>query len=626
MAYVAEHSSRHLPLVYKLAVLWAGQSGSLLFWSWLLSIFAFVALAANRKKHPELMPTVGVILAGVQLFFLLLNNFVDSPFRVLGLVGAGGPARLITLTNGQGLNPLLQYPEMVMHPPLLYLGYTGFTVPFAFALAAMLRRVPGDQWIHITRRWTIVAWSFLGIGIILGAHWAYAVLGWGGYWGWDPVENASLLPWITGTAFLHSIVIQERRGMMKRWSLWLIFTTFLLSILGTLLTRSGVVSSVHAFAKSSIGIWLVIFLAILFGACLWAFLINRQELRPRRTLDSLLSREASFLFGVLVLAAATLAILWGTLLPVFTEWIEGTKITIGPPFFEKIVTPIALLLLVLLGVTPFLHWGHNSLSQLTRDLVPSLAGGAVAGAVGYIFGFRQPEALVCLILAVFAAITIISQFVLGARTLVTRSHANPATAVGTLAMRDTRRYGGYIAHIGLILLFIGISGQAFNRDTQRTMKPGSQLTIGPYTLVAQDFDQIQTSRYQGVRAHIEVFQNGRSVLMLSPERLFYPSSQVTETRVAIYSSMVRDLYVVYQNNDPATGYPVIHAYVNPLVHWIWLGGLVIVLGTLLALFPSRTPTNGNGQSHGSHEEAKASDDAKAPQPVLIGQRRASLFE
>ena len=333
MEYVAAHSNRALPVYYKFAALWAGQEGSLLWWSFLLSTYVFFALFLNRKKHPELMPYVAVICAGVQIFFLTLNNFVASPFNVLGGTDASGVMRIATLSDGRGLNPLLQYPEMVIHPPILYLGYTGFTIPFAFALAALLGRYPGEKWIHITRRWTMVAWGFQSVGILLGAHWAYAVLGWGGYWAWDPVENASMLPWITGTAFLHSVMMQEKRGMMKVWNVWLVFTTFMLCILGTLLTRSGVVSSVHAFAQSSIGNWFVGFLALVFIACFWAYWLNRDYLRSDNQLDSLVSRESSFLFNNLILLAACFSVLWGTLFPVLSEWVQGTKISVGPPFF-----------------------------------------------------------------------------------------------------------------------------------------------------------------------------------------------------------------------------------------------------------------------------------------------------
>ncbi len=587
MAYVAAHSNRALPAFYKFAALWAGQEGSLLFWSWLLSIYAFSALFLNRKKHPELMPYVGVVLAGVQIFFLLLNNFVASPFHVLGAADSSGAFHLARLSEGNGLNPLLQYPEMVIHPPMLYLGYTGFTVPFAFALAALLGRYPGEKWIHITRRWTMIAWGFQGIGILLGAHWAYAVLGWGGYWAWDPVENASLLPWITGTAFLHSVMMQEKRGMMKVWNVWLVFITFMLCILGTMLTRSGVVSSVHAFAESSIGSWFVGFLAIILAVCLAAWYRNRDYLRSDNQLDSLVSRESGFLFNNLILLAACFAVLWGTLFPVFSEWFTGSKISVGPPFFNKVNIPIALFLLFLTGVGPILAWRKTSLDALRRNFTWPLTGGLAAGGIALIFGFRNFYALVCLILSVFVALTIFSEFYRGARVIASRDHVNLLSAAGELTMRNTRRYGGYVVHFGMVLIFIGIAGSAFNRDIEREMGVGQTLTIGPYTILCQNFDQVANNNYQSDRATLEVFRKGRSVMMLYPERRFFLASQVTETMVAIETSPLRDLYVVYAGSSPDTGKPVIHAYLNPLVKCIWFGGLIVALGTGLALLPGR---------------------------------------
>ncbi|MFZ3201891.1 MAG: heme lyase CcmF/NrfE family subunit [Candidatus Acidiferrales bacterium] len=589
MAYVAAHSNRALPVFYKFAALWAGQEGSLLFWSWLLSIYAFSALFLNRKKHPELMPYVGVVLAGVQIFFLLLNNFVASPFHVLGAADASGSFHLARLAEGNGLNPLLQYPEMVIHPPMLYLGYTGFTVPFAFALAALLGRYPGEKWIHITRRWTMIAWGFQGIGILLGAHWAYAVLGWGGYWAWDPVENASLLPWITGTAFLHSVMMQEKRGMMKVWNVWLVFITFMLCILGTMLTRSGVVSSVHAFAESSIGGWFVAFLAVILAVCLAAWYRNRDYLRSDNQLDSLVSRESGFLFNNLILLAACFAVLWGTLFPVFSEWFTGSKISVGPPFFNKVNIPIALFLLFLTGVGPILAWRKTSLDALRRNFAWPLAGGLVAGVVALIFGFRNFYALICLVLSVFVALTIFSEFYRGARVIASRDHVNLLSAAGELTMRNTRRYGGYIVHFGMVLIFIGIAGSAFNRDVEKEMAVGQTLAIGPYTILCQNFDQVANNNYQSDRATLEVFRKGRSVMMLYPERRFFLASQVTETMVAIETSPLRDLYVVYAGRSPETGKPVIHAYLNPLVKFIWFGGLIVALGTGLALLPGRRP-------------------------------------
>ncbi len=587
VSYVVTHSNSALPWYYKIAALWAGQEGSLLFWSWLLSIYAFLVLFLNRKKHPELMPYTGVTLAGVQIFFLTLNNFVASPFSVIATSGTGGTQTLAMLSEGKGLNALLQYPEMVIHPPMLYLGYTGFTVPFAFAMAALLGRYPGEKWIHITRRWTMVAWCFQSVGILLGAHWAYAVLGWGGYWAWDPVENASLLPWITGTAFLHSVMMQEKRGMMKVWNVWLVFVTFMLCILGTSLTRSGIVSSVHAFAQSSIGNWFGGFLALILLVCLAAWWKNRDYLRSDNRLDSMVSRESSFLFNNLILLAACFAVLWGTLFPVLSEWFTGSKISVGPPFFNKVNVPIALFLLFLTGVGPLLAWRKTSFDALKRNFAWPLLGGVLAGVAAFIGGFRDVYSLICWVLSVFVTLTIASEFLRGALVIASRDGSNLVTAIGELTMRNTRRYGGYVVHFGMVLIFIGIAGIPFNRDVEKEMHPGDTLQIGKYLLLCQNFDHVENNNYGADRATIEVFKDGKSEMMLYPERRLFKTSQVTETKVAIQSSPLRDLYVVYAGQSPETGAPVIHAYLNPLVKWIWFGGIVVVLGTLLALLPNR---------------------------------------
>jgi cytochrome c-type biogenesis protein CcmF len=598
IAYVAGHSNRDLETFFKFAALWSGQEGSLLFWSWLLSIYAFFLLLANRGKHPELMPYVGVIVACVQAFFLILNVFVAPPFEVLGTQAADGTIQVVAQADGRGLNPLLQYPEMVAHPPMLYLGYVGFTIPFAFALAALVGRYPGEKWIHLARRWTMVAWGFQGLGILLGAHWAYAVLGWGGYWGWDPVENASLMPWLTGTAFLHSVMMQEKRGMMKVWNIWLVFVTFLLCILGTLLTRSGVVSSVHAFAQSPVGPWFVGFILVVLGVCIAAFLKNRDYLRSYNQLDSLLSRESSFLFNNLILLAACFAVLWGTLFPVISEAVQGTKISVGPPFFNKVNIPIGLFLLFLTGVGPLLAWRRTSLDSLRRNFGWPLVGGLVAGAVAFALRFRDFYALVCLILCVFVTLTIVSEFVRGARVIHARSGVGFLAAVTHLTLRNTRRYGGYVVHFGMVLIFVGLAGAAFNQDVQMEMTPGTRMSLGPYTIVAQTFTSRppipdspdRSARNYGYeRATLEVFRGDASVMMLYPERRFYPASEVTGTMVAIHSTLRHDLYAVFAGRDAESNKAVIHAYLNPLVKWIWLGGIVVVLGTLLALVPNRQP-------------------------------------
>src|SRR5438309_3357263 len=359
IAYIFHHSNRDLPAPYKFATLWSGQEGSLLFWSLLLASYGLV-LRLRHKTDSRLFAHASVIIAAVQVFFLLLLNFAAHPFAIM---------QGSLPSDGNGLNPLLQYPEMVIHPPMLYLGYVGFTVPFAFALGALIMRYPGEKWIHITRRWTMVTWGFLTCGVFLGAHWAYSVLGWGGYWGWDPVENASVMPWLTGTAFLHSVMMQEKKGMMKTWNMWLIFSTFMLAIFGTFLTRSGVVSSVHAFAQSSIGDWFVTFLAIILATCVYFYWKNRSHLRGEHKLESLVSRESSFLFNNLLLLLACFTVLWGTLFPVLSEWVQGHKVTVGPPFFNKVTIPVALLLLLLTAVGPLLAWRKTSLESLKRNFL-----------------------------------------------------------------------------------------------------------------------------------------------------------------------------------------------------------------------------------------------------------------
>jgi cytochrome c-type biogenesis protein CcmF len=587
VAYVVAHSNRDLATFYKIAALWSGQEGSLLFWSCLLAVYVFSVLITYRNKNGELMPYVGVVMASVQIFFLTLNNFVASPFKVLGTPAANGTFDLVARADGNGLTPLLQYPEMVIHPPNLYSGYTGFTIPFAFALAALLARYPGEKWIHLTRKWTMIAWCFQTSGILLGAHWAYAVLGWGGYWGWDPVENASLLPWLTGTAFLHSVIMQEKRGMMKVWNVWLVFITFMLCILGTMLTRSGVVSSVHAFAQSSIGTWFVGFLAVIFLVCFSAYLYNRDYLKSENQLDSVVSRESSFLFNNLILLVSCIAILSGTLFPVFSEWISGSRISVGAPFFNKVNIPIGLLLLFLTGVGPLLAWRKTSLDSLKRNFGWPATTGVFAGGIAFAFGFREFYALVCLILCVFVASTIGMEFYRGARVIRARSGASLIASAVDLTMRNTRRYGGYIVHVGMVLIFIGLAGTAFNRDAQKEMQLGSTLQIGPYKLLLQSYDQKPEKNYTAERMIVEVLQDNKPLMMLYPERRFFQTSEQSGTMVAIYSTLREDLYVVYAGQSPETQLPVVHAYLNPLVKFIWLGGAVVVLGTLVALLPNR---------------------------------------
>ncbi len=587
IAYVVAHSNRDLATFYKIAALWAGQEGSLLFWSFLLAIYVFSVLVTYRNKNGELMPYVGVVMAGVQIFFLTLNNFVASPFKLLASPGADGALHYVARADGNGLTPLLQYPEMVIHPPNLYSGYTGFTIPFAFALGALLARYPGEKWIHLTRKWTMIAWMFQSMGILLGAHWAYAVLGWGGYWGWDPVENASFLPWLTGTAFLHSVMMQEKRGMMKVWNVWLVFITFLLCILGTFLTRSGVVSSVHAFAQSSIGTWFVCFISLVILVCFAAYVKNRDYLKSENQLDSIVSRESSFLFNNLLLLVFTVAVLTGTLFPVFSEWITGNRISVGAPFFNKVTIPVGLLLLFLTGVGPLLAWRKTSTESLKRNFGWPMAIGLVAGIVALVFGFRQFYSWVALILCVFVASTVLLEFFRGAKVIRSRSGASLVASAVDLTMRNTRRYGGYIVHMGMVFVFIGLAGAAFNRDTQKDMRQGDTLQIGAYTLVLQGFETKPEKNYTAQRLLVEVLQDNKPTMMLYPEKRKFSTTEENGTMVAIRSTLQEDLYVVFAGMSPDTQLPVVHAYLNPLVKWLWFGGVVVVFGTLVAMLPNR---------------------------------------
>jgi cytochrome c-type biogenesis protein CcmF len=582
LAYILSHSNRDLPAPYKFAALWSGQEGSLLFWSFLLATYALV-LRVRHKVDTRLVAHASIVLAAVQIFFLLLVNFAANPFA---LTQGAIPA------DGNGLNPLLQYPEMVIHPPMLYLGYVGMTVPFAFALGALIMRYPGEKWIHITRRWTMVTWLFLTVGIFLGAHWAYSVLGWGGYWGWDPVENASLLPWLTGTAFLHSVMMQEKRGMLKVWNMWLIFATFMLSIFGTFLTRAGIVSSVHAFAQSSIGTWFVGFLAIIFVVCLWAFLKNRSYLKSEHQLESLISRESSFLFNNLILLVAAFTVLWGTLFPILSEWVQGTKVTVGPPFFNRVNVPVALALLLLTALGPLLAWRKTSFESLKRNFrVPALV--ALGAAVLLIaLGLRPWQqlsyfySLMTVTLSVLVAATVLSEFVRGGRVIARHTGSGLLPGMVQLTRRNTRRYGGYIVHFGVIIIMIGFAGSAFNKDVEHEMGNGEKMSIGAYTLTSRSYTQDDNPNYSSDWAIIDVAKNGKQITTLYPERRFYKASQQTSTIVANRSTLAEDLYLVYTGKNPDNGHPIIRVHLNPLVMWIWIGVLVVVFGTLVALLPS----------------------------------------
>ena len=581
-SYVAEHSNRTMPILYKFAAWWGGQEGSLLFWSFLLSNYASVVVFTNRRRHRDIMPWVVGVLASVQTFFLILNNFIANPFRMLAV------DKLITsVPDGQGLSPLLQYPAMAIHPPMLYLGYVGFSVPFAFAIGSLITRAPGDAWIQTTRRWTLVTWLFQSTGVMLGMAWAYHVLGWGGYWGWDPVENASVLPWLAGTAFLHSVMMQEKKGMMKVWNIVLISTTFFLCILGTFLTRSGVVQSVHAFARSEIGKYFVTFMALGIAATIYLILDRLDYLKSEAELESVVSRESSFLFNNLILLASCFAVLWGTLFPVISEAVSGDKISLDADWYNRLMVPIGLFLLLLTGVGPLFAWRRTSIESLRRNFqIPGIASLVLVGAL-YALGVRHVYALISFGFCLFVALTVLMEFFKGARSIAAKAGMNLLRATVELTHRNTRRYGGYLVHMGIVLMFIGFTGHAFNQAETRELNLGDSMQVGAYTLKMVDLQMGDTPVYQWHRATMQVSKGGAVLGTLEPEKRFYIASKQGTSEVGIRVRPNEDLYLNFGGMSDDNKRAIIQAYVFPLVSWIWIGGLVLIGGTFVCLVPSK---------------------------------------
>jgi cytochrome c-type biogenesis protein CcmF len=579
VSYVANHSNRTLPVTYKISALWGGQEGSLLLWGWLLAIFSAVVSIQNRHQNRTLMPYVITALMSVELFFLILMTFVTSPFTRLDYVPA----------DGRGLNALLQNPGMLFHPPTLFLGYVGFTVPFAFAIAALITGQLGDIWIRSTRRWTIFSWFFLVVGILLGAQWAYVELGWGGYWAWDPVENASLMPWLTGTAFLHSVMIQERKNMLKVWNIVLIVLTFLLSIFGTFITRSGIVSSVHSFGQSALGPFFLAFLGGIIFVSLLLIITRLPSLRSTNELDSLVSRESSFLFNNLILVGAAFSVFLGTVFPIISEAVRGVKITVGPPFFNQVNVPIGLMLLFLTGACPLIAWRKASGKNLSKNLlIPVFV--AVAGCIGLIAaGIRHRYSLLSFTLVIFVLVTIVLEFVRGVRLRRKLKGENPVVALAKLIWRNKRRYGGYFVHVGIVLIFLGITGSAaFKVEREVRLSKGESVALRDYTITYESLVQYPTANKEIIAATLSVYQNGQRFGSLNPSIEKYSHGDMqTASEVAIRTTLKEDLYAILAGYEPEGRSATFKLIINPLVVWIWIGGLVLSLGTIVIMLPDR---------------------------------------
>ncbi len=574
-AGVATTSNRSLPIAYKGAALWGGQANSLLFWVWLLTIFSAVVHYQNREKNRPLMPFVTTVVMGTALFFYILLIFSDNPFWILS------PAP----PDGRGLNPLLQDPAMVIHPPMLYLGYIAWTIPFAFAIGALVTGRLGDEWIRTTRRWSLAAWCFLGVGNLLGAWWAYRELGWGGYWGWDPVENSAILPWITGTAFLHSVMLQEKKGMLKVWNLVLIMMTFTLSIFGTFIVRSGVISSVHAFAQSNLGYFFLVYLGVVIGVSLGLLFWRLDKLQSAHTLDSFLSRESTFLVNNLILVGAAFSIWWGTVFPLISEAVTGTRVTVGPPFFNRVNVPIGVSLLLLLGVGPVIAWRKASAKHLKKHFVKPLLIGFVTGLALFALGMRHFYALLALSLGAFVLTTIVGEFYRGTRARQRTAEEGAAQALVNLTRKNKRRYGGYIVHTGIVAIFAGIAASsAFQVQKEVTLRPGEMASLGNYWLQYQDAGERSGPRFQTVFTNVSLRRNGMEIEHMLPERRLYRNPETPTTEVAIRSTLKEDVYILLGsvNED---GSATFRFFLNPLVSWIWIGGLIFVLGTVIIVLP-----------------------------------------
>ncbi len=582
LAYVAGHTNHAMSSLYKFTAWWGGQEGSLLLWSWLLSTYTAIVVFTNRRKFRDMMPIVLAIMMTTVSFFVGMITFVASPFKVL-MVGKG----IIDVGDGSGLSPLLQWWTMAIHPPFLYLGYVGFTVPFAFAMASLLTKQPGEAWIHTTRRWAIVTWLFQSTGILLGMYWAYTVLGWGGIWGWDPVENASLMPWITATAFLHSVMMQEKKGMMKVWNMVLVSATFLLSILGTTLTRTGLVSSVHAFAQSPVKPYFTTFLISAVVLTVAAIVLNLKYLRSEVKLESVVSRESSFLFNNLILLASCFAVLWGTLFPVIMEAVTGEKETIDAPYYNKVNVPIALFLIFLTGVGPLIAWRKSSVSSLKKSFqIPAFIG-VLTGIALCAAGIREIAALVSFALCAFVLGTILIEFWKGSRAIQGKENLALPRAVFELTWRNTRRYGGYLVHMGIVIMFIGFTGQAFNQHETKNLGLGETLHFGHYNLNLLSVNDNETGDYQYSRATIQVSKGGQVIDQLEPEVRLYKSSQQQNSIIGVRRRLSEDLYINFSGVSQDNSKAILQLYTFPLVSWVWVGYFVLLFGTLICLIPGK---------------------------------------
>lgn len=591
VSYVYGHSSNDMPLFYVITALWGGMEGSMLFWTWLLTIFSAVSIYQYRKHLSSLMPAFTGVLSILFLFFTTLMLFTANPFSLLRMPDG----TMASPEDGMGLNPLLQNPGMVFHPPSLYMGFVAFAIPFALSIAALITGQLGERWVRASRRWTLFAWFFLALGIALGSAWSYVELGWGGYWAWDAVENSSFMPWLTATAFLHSTMVQEKRRMLKGWNITLIIITFTLSLLGTFFTRSGVLSSIHSFTQSPSGPYFLTFIGFEFFAAFSLMIYRSKELKSEHELDSMICRESAILFNNLALLSACFAVFLGTIFPVISEVITGKNVSVGMPYFNAVFSPLALFVLLLMGIGPVLPWRKATPDQLKRGFVFPLSFGAVVLLLLFAFGMKRPLPLFAFGVLSFVFACIVSEFVRGTRARIKISGRDAVTSFLMLIVKNKRRYGGFIVHIGVVVMTCGIIGSfAFPKKTEATLKKGEKLSIGRYELAFEGLKAHQEINAFAVSAYFSVYNGGKQLQRIHPQKRFYPTQpDQPMTEVAIRSTLRDDLYVALAEFNPhgkGGQTATVRVLLNPLVSWVWAGVLILVAGTIISsLHKERAP-------------------------------------
>lgn len=585
-AYVVDYTSRGLSLVYRIAAFWGGDAGSLLFWSLILTLYGAVVAFSRHEDSDRMLPIVSLIVTGVTLFYTILMNVGVNPFERL----------LHPAAMGNGLNPLLQNPGMTVHPVNVYLGYIGFTIPFAYALTGLLLKKTDATWLRVTRRWTLVSWLFLGIGIIYGAHWSYEELGWGGYWAWDPVENAALLPWLTATAFLHSSIVQERKGMLKSWNVILITLTYFLSLLGTYLVRSGVLWSIHAFANGLLGTYYLVFMAIVFVVTIVLIVTRWSTLRAETQFEAVVSKESAFMLNNVLFLGSTFAILWGTIFPLVSEAATGQKMMVSAPFYNAVNMPLAVCILALMAIGPFVAWRKSSLANVLRSIWMPLVVAVVLGLgvtlwLKTVYTTPTWLATLGLIAAAFAVLSVVWEYVQSVRARVALTGEHWVVCFGRLMARNKRRFGGYIVHLALAVIALGIVGSgSYHIQSQQVMKVGDTAHIGAFTakFVGMGVSQGDGGETREMYGNLIVAKNGHTIGVLRPAATFYENGNSPTTNVALFSRPMQDLYVVMLGTAP-NNQVIFDLHVNPMVEFIWFGGYLFILGTLISLWPERKP-------------------------------------